>query len=1464
MKKIFYLFILICSQALSFAQNDSQLLRDAASICATGRHEAADIALLRQGAERFAMPQLLEIATMFENKTLDVRNRQSIAATTALLAYAEQHYGKVSQEAVVCRRSASSCLLNVDWEKAHELAVENTRCAGDLSKKNAKNKEFHLLNLTVQLEQISIEKWHDEDNPNHWELLYKIEKELEPYFKGDIVYTEELVDACQYMANLQTYQTAYFTYVDWLMTQYFPDEFYLEGRTYNNDLFSNMEQFMLHAFEGAKTLWGENDLRTLSIEIELLTMQIRYQLAEYDTLHHRLREIQAFVKDYMPRGDFAADRLELLIWECNINYGKNLEEIGSPYLIQSSCKACYGENSEAYLSIVSQLANLIMMVDMSRGRLLLNEAERVMNAVCLPHTDLYDTYMLYLTASRQTLASENPEEFQRYFTQCVDYYKQHHRLSWESVYMGKTLAYIFNSSLLLYDNAADLLQIALEDIAQLTGKQSLVYASTLFEQIDYLRQSQDKMRQQQAIGYCKEAIEIYEQLDVSSAQLYRMLSDSQFFLGQQDDAAQTLREGIAKCTKPKEGMWRCLMQIILAQNLLLNTEHTDEAQALFEEAIPFFNAHIEETGGAYMEGYYQISDYYRVTHQYEKAEEILKRGMAHYDALYGVYDGIYMRMLSDLYGLYADDMNNLDMAEQVLEGRLEAIKQNPAFSLHNVVLELLWNRYRLLSRKTNDWMLLGAALNDIFAQTNKMGTLAGKDNVYQLEDLFLSVFYEWANLCPMLGQLLKDIRQSIDSHSEEFTKEQITAIAQMSTGLNDMIINQAIPFLQEKEKRLKEYESYLENRNTLDLYIALANIYIGFAQDTLKAESYYRELLNSNIYKYRAVSELAYLKIMQQKYDEAIVLYKQQKELAEQNPWAMVSIQDKANYYGSLSYAYTMCGKYHDAIAPARDFFSLRQQLAAQNFYLLTQTERENFIHNGALGGDGIWFLLPKFPQELSKDSYDAMLATKGLLLRASDNIKRAVMQSGNQELVAQMDSLNLLNAQYKTMNTQTDWVHGNNNYDPETVALRQQIEALERAINRQATQFVEGMDAPDWKKLQSVLKPGEATIEYVLSDSASCGALVLFPQGEPMYVPLAPSMELWKEMEKLRNLDAKRKAEILYQEDRLELYDRLWKPLEDKLKDVKVVYYSPTSFLNDLAYAAFKCADGSYLADHYELHQMLSTGDLVALREKDDKNAVQTASLYGAVFYSPEHQDLALKINSGMAIRGMEHDERGAIADESEAFGYLSYTQQEIEQVGKILEDNHVSTTHLTGFEPTEEAFRDINKQSPHILHVSTHGFFVQNDISNLFLKRFPSTRFSSMQRSGLALVDANRTWEGATDKPEDKDGIITANEVAQLDLSNTRLAVLSACQTAVGEHSIEGVYGMHRGFKQAGVKSILATLWNVNDKSTARFMELFYQRWLSGTPMQQSLHEAVTELRKEYPSPFYWAPFVLMDAEN
>ena len=147
-------------------------------------------------------------------------------------------------------------------------------------------------------------------------------------------------------------------------------------------------------------------------------------------------------------------------------------------------------------------------------------------------------------------------------------------------------------------------------------------------------------------------------------------------------------------------------------------------------------------------------------------------------------------------------------------------------------------------------------------------------------------------------------------------------------------------------------------------------------------------------------------------------------------------------------------------------------------------------------------------------------------------------------------------------------------------------------------------------------------------------------------------------------------------------------------------------------------------------------------------------------------------------------------------------------------------------------------------------------------FFKRYTLAASNSMQRAGVALADAEDTWNGTKTPPEANDGILTADEVSKLDLHGTQLVALSACETALGDYTFEGVMGLPRGFKQAGVESLLVSLWSVNDKSTAQLMTAFYRYWMQGETKQQAFKHAVSEVRKDFPEPFYWAPFVLLDA--
>jgi CHAT domain-containing protein/tetratricopeptide (TPR) repeat protein len=180
---------------------------------------------------------------------------------------------------------------------------------------------------------------------------------------------------------------------------------------------------------------------------------------------------------------------------------------------------------------------------------------------------------------------------------------------------------------------------------------------------------------------------------------------------------------------------------------------------------------------------------------------------------------------------------------------------------------------------------------------------------------------------------------------------------------------------------------------------------------------------------------------------------------------------------------------------------------------------------------------------------------------------------------------------------------------------------------------------------------------------------------------------------------------------------------------------------------------------------------------------------------------------------------------------------------------------------------------RSPHILHIATHGFFLEdqhhypnNDRRDLgFITDATEGRLSGplpenpLLRAGLALAGAN-TWlhEGAL-PPEAEDGLLTAEDVSGLDLLATELVVLSACDTGLGEvRTGEGVFGLQRAFVLAGAKTLVMSLWSVPDDQTRELMEDFYQRILSGQPRADALRAAQLALRVKYPDPYYWGAFI------
>lgn len=295
---------------------------------------------------------------------------------------------------------------------------------------------------------------------------------------------------------------------------------------------------------------------------------------------------------------------------------------------------------------------------------------------------------------------------------------------------------------------------------------------------------------------------------------------------------------------------------------------------------------------------------------------------------------------------------------------------------------------------------------------------------------------------------------------------------------------------------------------------------------------------------------------------------------------------------------------------------------------------------------------------------------------------------------------------------------------------------------------------------------------------------------------------------------------------------------------------------------------------EEYHFYRLTSTRELVKSR---NKHHINHAVLYGGLNYSTSVEDMiaqsqayqqhgthSTQSNSRSAIDPQEL--RGAIGGPE----FLDGTVEEVNDIGSLLNDKqHLTVTKLMGDEGNEESFKALSKQDVQLLHIATHGFYskesAEEDYSDI-VENLPqrSSEDEALSRSGLLLAGASNALEG--DVPDEvEDGLLTAQEIAQLDLSNMDMVVLSACETALGDvSSSEGVFGLQRGFKKAGANSILMSLWKVDDEATCMLMTEFYRNWIGLGKTKHDALELAKEAVRNHPGwedPKYWAAFILLD---
>lgn len=335
-----------------------------------------------------------------------------------------------------------------------------------------------------------------------------------------------------------------------------------------------------------------------------------------------------------------------------------------------------------------------------------------------------------------------------------------------------------------------------------------------------------------------------------------------------------------------------------------------------------------------------------------------------------------------------------------------------------------------------------------------------------------------------------------------------------------------------------------------------------------------------------------------------------------------------------------------------------------------------------------------------------------------------------------------------------------------------------------------------------------------------------------------------------------------LYTDNNL-LHDLLWRKVEECFDDsISDVILVPTGILNRINFSAIPYDDGR-LSQKYRILRVSNTASLFnnnqSLNKQEDR-----AALFGGIKYDLTEEEIieeSQKYVTKRNTRTIDIDtDRGRIRP-------LPATYYEIKEIGNQLVQNGYSVGLFTEKIASEGAFKQLSGNSPRIIHIASHGFYLDNVREKSRQKYYNvfdeyKYREKSLLYSGILLSGSQYSWNGKKLYQGVEDGILTADEISRMDLSGTSLVVLSACETALGDiDNTEGVIGLQRAFKKAGADVIVMSLWPVGDIQTANLMNSFYAYLMGGETIYGALQKAMEQLRKQYPAPVDWAGFIIMD---
>lgn len=473
--------------------------------------------------------------------------------------------------------------------------------------------------------------------------------------------------------------------------------------------------------------------------------------------------------------------------------------------------------------------------------------------------------------------------------------------------------------------------------------------------------------------------------------------------------------------------------------------------------------------------------------------------------------------------------------------------------------------------------------------------------------------------------------------------------------------------------------------------------------------------------------------------------------------------------------------------------------------------------------------------QRFARLGYDALLFSKGIMLNSSVELESLIRASGDKSLLGNYKKAILMAEEILKLQNEFPNIADQKQVLKNITKKKEEYEQLQLELMRHSADFGDYTRylSIKWQDVQRHLHGNSVAIEFALIDDElldqkkHLAAFVLCPgEVSPIAIKMMSQKELLEKME-LPTAFTANKTEVGF-----------WKVLDEYINKADTIYFSPDGLIHQLPIEYLPYGNsGRPLAFQKAIYRLSSTKEIALTKVSPNYSK---AVLFGGLNYEIASTKVRKIVSPNTNFGKSRNGQSG--------YDELPYTYDEVNNVNSLLKNAKIRTNLFVDKQGTEKQFRELDGKAISLIHIATHGDFTQ-------MKHLQAD--DAMKHCFLIMSGANAVEEG-------NDGLLRADEIGMLNLRGCRMVVLSACNTGQGTLGADGIFGLQRGFKNAGVQTILMTLANVDDQASMLLMTKFYENLTSGCSEREALIKAQNYLRENgYRDSKFWAPFILLDAK-